>query len=255
MIEDADIDRRVMREGQKRRARADAGPQDSDALVAFLFQPTHRRARVQHRLSHRLNRAADICADQMLGAFQIRRPALFVIRQRQAQRSHAETVEDTASLDVAIRLGVPLGQDNDGRARLVLSFAARDKQTPAGDVVFGGRSFDGAGPTQTIAVQREIADRGQRIKLFTAIHCARRVLVEDSPRIVAICVLVDELQAPFKRAHDSIVIAARVLQFTGAHPSSEQIASPFSKRPINLAQFVSVILKLAQQQNQASKVC
>ncbi len=46
----------------------------------------------------------------MIGAFEFGRFSLQVIRQRQAQRGHADHVEDPARLDVTFRLRVPLRQ-------------------------------------------------------------------------------------------------------------------------------------------------
>src|SRR5438552_17667077 len=99
---------------------------------------------------HRLNRATNVRADEMLSAYQIRRPALFVIRHGQTQGRHPQPVEDTAGLDVAIRLGIPLGYDNDGGARFALAFTASRKQTRARNVIFRRRRLESTAPGQEI---------------------------------------------------------------------------------------------------------
>src|SRR5713226_9573050 len=72
------------------------------------------------------------------------------------------------------------------------------------------------------------------------------MLAEDHPWVHAVDVLCYEFGAPGKRAHDSIVIALRMLDFAGAHPSSEQISIRGSeKRLKTLADCRQVILKLS----------
>ncbi len=107
---------------QKRDARADTRAENSNPFISLLFQPAHRRARVEHGLSHRLNRAPDIGADEMIRAFEFRGLSLLVIGKRQAQRRHSDHVEDAAGFNVAFRLRVPLRQDDDGIARFPLRF-------------------------------------------------------------------------------------------------------------------------------------
>src|SRR5690242_9026733 len=128
MIENSHINRWVMREGEKANARPDAGAQDADALKSLLLQPAHGRARIEHCLTHRLDRASNVRSHEVIGAFQFRWAPLFVIRQSQPQRGHAQTVENTASLDVTVRLCVPLRQYDDGRARFFLALPSRPKQ-------------------------------------------------------------------------------------------------------------------------------
>jgi len=62
-------------------------------------------------------------------------------------------------------------------------------------------------------------------RLFDAArrHHALSVLAEEDPRVHTVSVLCYEFGAPRKRAHDSIVVALRMLDFAGAHPSSKQI--------------------------------
>ena len=121
VIESAGVDIRLMSKRKKRNARSDTGAENPDAFIALIFKPAHRRARIENSLAHRLNRAPDVRADQMIGAFQFRRPALFVIGQRQTQSRNADEVEDAAGLNVAFRLSIPLRQDNDRGARLSAS--------------------------------------------------------------------------------------------------------------------------------------
>ena len=78
-----------MRRRQQREARAEAGAEDADAIVALRREPVNRAARVEHRLPADLHGPRDVGADDVVGAVQLGRHALIVVRQREAQRAHA----------------------------------------------------------------------------------------------------------------------------------------------------------------------
>ena len=67
---------------------------------------------------HACSRAADVGADDVVGAIQLGRPARVVIGQRQAQRAHAESVEQAAEADVSVWTGIPLRKHENRTARL-----------------------------------------------------------------------------------------------------------------------------------------
>src|SRR5207245_9828209 len=135
MIKNTDVHRGVMCESEKPNARADTGAQNADAIESLAFQPFHRRARVQHGLAHRLDRTADVRADEMVGTFEFRWSSLFVIWQCQPQRSHPQAVKDATGFYVTIRLGVPLWQDDNGGAWFILPLTSRRKQPCARQIV------------------------------------------------------------------------------------------------------------------------
>src|SRR6476469_5143669 len=146
MIESTGIDVGLVRESEKRDARSHAGPQNSNPFIAFTLKPADRSARIKHALAHRLNCATNIRADQMIGAFEIRRTAFLMIRQRQTQRGHADEVKDAAGFNVTLRLRVPLRQNYDGRSRLARSLFVNWKKSCARQIVFRIRRMNGAGP-------------------------------------------------------------------------------------------------------------
>ena len=81
MIKSTRVEIRFVRKGKKRDTRSDAGAENTHTLVTLRLQPPHRRTRIEHRLSHRLNRATDIRADEMIGAFDLGGLSLLVIRK------------------------------------------------------------------------------------------------------------------------------------------------------------------------------
>src|SRR5688572_27748337 len=93
MIERASREIRLVSKREKRDTRSDACAENPNSFVPFVLQPTHGGTSVQHRLSHRLDRAADVRADQVIGAFEFRGSSLQVIRQRQSQCRHADEIE------------------------------------------------------------------------------------------------------------------------------------------------------------------
>ena len=140
----------------------------------------------------------------MIGAFEFRRPSLFVIRESQPQRGHAQAVEDAARLDVAVWLRVPLWQYEDCGAWFSFTLAPGPKQPRSSDIVFGRRSRDRAGPGQSIAAEMVVRDGRRREKLFATRHHEIRVVAENlkarTQRHVMTCyftmVAVDEFMKP-----------------------------------------------------------
>ena len=107
----------------------------------------------------------------MIRAFDLGRFALQVIRQRQPQSSHADRVEDAASLDVTFRLRVPLRQHDDGFPRFLTVFGFYRKVARVRGVVFDRRRLDRARPGELIGIEAIIGDFRQR---------ARRALLYQS---------------------------------------------------------------------------
>src|SRR5258705_7240233 len=82
VIESTGIERRLMSKCEKGYTRTNAGAEDTDAFVACVLKPANCRARIEHRLAHRLDGAANVCADEMICALETRRSALLMIGQR-----------------------------------------------------------------------------------------------------------------------------------------------------------------------------
>src|SRR2546426_10564703 len=159
----------------------------------------------------------------MVGTFEFRWSSVFVIWQCQPQSSHPQAIEDATSFDVTIRLCVPLWQDDHGGAWFILSLTSRREQPRARQVVFRGRSFDRAGPRQTIPSELPIRNLRQCIKVLAPSHHPFGVFAKDHARIIAVRVLANKFGAPRKRPYYAITVAFCVRNLARAHPSSEQI--------------------------------
>ena len=126
VIERLRLDQRFVRRRQQREARSEAGAEDADPLVALRRQPRDRPPRVEHRLPAHLHRPRDVGADDVVGAVELGRHPLIVIRQAQTQRAHAVPREQPAQADVAAGVGVPLRQhEHRGAARSRSSLSNR----------------------------------------------------------------------------------------------------------------------------------
>src|SRR5437016_14224289 len=115
----------------------------------------------------------------MVGPLDFRWSSLFMIWQCQPQRSHPQAIEDATSFDVTIRLGVPLWQDDDGGAWFILSLTSRREQPRARQVVFRRRSFDRAGPHQTISSEPPVRNLRQGVAVLAPSHHAFAVFAKD----------------------------------------------------------------------------
>src|ERR1043166_455985 len=156
----------------------------------------------------------------MLSAFELRRPAVLVIRQSQTQRRHPEAVEDPTRLNVTVRLGVPLGQDHHTRAWFVFAFSTRSKQARMHGIILRAWSINRACPPQAITRELPIVYFRKRKEFLAIRHRATRVFAKDCPRIVSIDVIADELSAPVKGTHNTIVLSLSVRNLSRAHPLS-----------------------------------
>src|SRR5215211_690654 len=140
----------------------------------------------------------------MIRAFQLGGPSLLVIRKRQSQRRHADEVENPAGFDVAFRLRVPLRQHDHRVARSPAVFALRGKEPGARDVVCGRRRGYRAAPGKLIALEAIVRDWRQGVEFFACRHYAGSVFAEKFAWVVAIYVVDDVRQTPFKRTNKPI---------------------------------------------------
>ena len=130
----------------------------ADALVALQRQPVDRAPRVEHRLPVGLQRAADVRADDVVGALELGRAPDVVIGQAQPQRGDAEPREQLAEPDVAFGVGVPLRQHDDGAPRLIRRAARAPGKTRTTTVLLRiGRRDERAREAQHVAAALVVA--------------------------------------------------------------------------------------------------
>ena len=104
----------VVRHGDRPDRGANARPNQAQPPVSLLSEPEQAAARVRDGLARGLNRESDVRTNQLIGPLMPRRDAVIVVRQREAQDADAELRQPAAEVDLAVPLGVPVGQQNDG---------------------------------------------------------------------------------------------------------------------------------------------
>jgi len=106
----------VVGQGDVTHGGADAGAEDAEARVALLLKPAEAATRVLHGLAVGLKRKADVGAANLIGALVAAGHAPIVIRQAHLERGDAETLEPFAKTILAVPLGIPVGEYEDGGA-------------------------------------------------------------------------------------------------------------------------------------------
>jgi hypothetical protein len=154
-----------------------------------------------------------------------------VVGQRDAQRRDAEAREEAAERDVALRVGVPLRQHDDGAARAHASATRAapgllGEEARAGRVVLGRGRVDGARPGEAVAREGEVLNLGERVEEVAAGERLAGVARENLARVVAVEMPGDELRAPLEGAHDAVRVPRRVPPLprpdvTPQHPSDD----------------------------------
>src|SRR6187399_1956123 len=116
MIERAGRDASVVGHGEHCQTRPETRAHDPDTLETLRDQPIDDALGVEHGLPVRVQRPADVGTDDELGAREVRRPPLVVVRQTQPDGGQTKTREQLAQAHVASTVGIPLRQHEDGAA-------------------------------------------------------------------------------------------------------------------------------------------
>ncbi len=147
VIEGADLEAGVVGGGNEGVAGAKGGAEDAELLVALGLEPVEAGTDVDDGLLAGGDRAADVGADGVVGAFELGGAADVVVGLGEAEGGDAETVEESAKGVVREGVGVPLRHNDDGLLRPAGLGFGGVCGIPAGvdDVVFGVTGGDGGG--------------------------------------------------------------------------------------------------------------
>ena len=113
VVEGADLEAWIEGGGDEGVAGAKRGAEDSELLVALLFEPVDAAADVDYGLSTGLGGAADVGADGVVGALELGGAANVVIGLGEAECGDSEVVEERAEGVVGEGVCVPLRHDDD----------------------------------------------------------------------------------------------------------------------------------------------
>ena len=117
VIEHVDGNALVVRAHKTRVGRAQAGSDNSQALISLRLEPVETRANVDHRLARSIQRPADIGGDRVVGAIEFGRHAVVVIRQADSERRNSQPGQPPAQREVAIGRTVPMRKHHYGFLR------------------------------------------------------------------------------------------------------------------------------------------
>ena len=118
------------------------------------LQPRNCASRVQDRLTADLSRSSDVRADDVVRARELGRHSDIVIRKAQAQRADPEAIEQTAQPDVALGIGIPLREHDDGAAPAALGWIGEVAR--AHQIVVGMRRVNRARERQDAIDERVV---------------------------------------------------------------------------------------------------
>jgi hypothetical protein len=120
---------------------------------------------------------------------------------------------------VALRLGVPLRENNDSSRGFSVAWPRYRKELCASEIVYGIGGVNRTGPGQNILIQIEITDRWQVIKPITIRHYFARMSTKELSRIVPVTVFANEVGPPFERTYISVFVALGKMDLSGADKS------------------------------------
>ncbi len=112
MVEDAQANAGIMSGGDERHARSQAGAEYADAPVALPLQPVDTGPDIDGGLPSGVDGAAHIGRTVVVGAGGFGGLALGMVGHGHAQRADTESVQQLSQTHVTLRIGIPLGQDN-----------------------------------------------------------------------------------------------------------------------------------------------
>src|SRR5207245_1301233 len=113
--ETAGADAFIVDEGDIADRRADAGAEDAELGISLLLEPMKTAAGVLDGLAVGLECEADVGAADLVGALVAARHAAVVVGHAHFEDGDAEALNPAAEAALAVPLGVPIGEEEDGR--------------------------------------------------------------------------------------------------------------------------------------------
>ena len=155
MVENPGAHARVVDGGDEGDARAQAGAEHAQALVAARRQPIQGRAGIHHRLPVGVQRAPHAGRHGVVGPFELRRFPAVVVRHAQPQRREPEDIQQAAQPHVSLLIGVPLGEHQHGAPPGL----ARREVPGMYKIVFRVTGGEGTAESQPLAIKLVVAHR------------------------------------------------------------------------------------------------
>ena len=220
MEEASGADRFIVDKGDVANGRAEAGTENTEFGVALLFEPAEAAAGVLNGLAVGLEGQADIGAADLVGAFMAGGHAAVMIGHAHFEDGDAQALNPAAEPVLAVPFGVPVREDEDGRA----SFPGA-KELSVDGVVFGPGGFDGAGKGEDVfAVQAVVGGGGRGEPVGAGFDGVSGVLAEEGAGIGIAGRAANVFEAPVERLDATVVVGG---------PAAVLVAADFAFEPIH----------------------
>jgi hypothetical protein len=210
MEESGGAQSRFMGKSEEREARANAGPEQAEAVVALLLKPAQRAAHVQDRLPVGLQREADIRADQMIGTRMSGDGAAVVIWQADFDGGDAQKLQPAADILLFFPARIPLGEHDHGGA-MTTGF----ENLGVDPIIFGPGRFDGAGESSDVFVERITGGGSGGEPVVAMSESVFDELVEPGAGIAVVRVAANVFEAPFERQDAPVLLLREAHLFVG----------------------------------------
>ena len=220
--EAAGADTFIVNEGDVAHRGADAGAEDAELGVALLFEPMEAAAGVLDSLTIGLEGEANIGAADLVGAFVAPGHAAIVIGHAQLQDGDAEALNPATETVLAMPFGVPIGEEEDGRAGAGFSGG---KKLGVDGVVFRPRGLDGTGKGKdVIAIEAVIVGGRGGVPFLARFDGFASVFTDEGAGIGIIGGAADVLETPVEGLDAAIVVGG---------PAAVLVAADFAFEPVH----------------------
>src|SRR5579872_4622265 len=113
MVERSDPDSRIVCRSDKGITGSEAGADHTEIAVTLLLEPVEAATDIDDALTNRVESAADVGGDRIVGTLDLRGHANVVIRHAHAEDRDAHQIENAAETNVRKGVGIPVRKQYD----------------------------------------------------------------------------------------------------------------------------------------------
>ena len=210
----------IVDEGDVADRGANASAEDAELSVALLLEPVEAAAGVLDGLAVGLEGQADVGAADLVGALVAPGHAAIVVGHAQFQDGDAEALNPATETVLAMPFGVPVGEEEDGRAGAGFSGG---KKLGVDGVVFRPRGLDGTGEGKdVIAIEAVIVGGRGGVPFLARFDGFASVFTDEGAGIGIIGGAADVLETPVEGLDAAIVVGG---------PAAVLVAADFAFEP------------------------
>jgi len=230
--EAAGTDGLVVDEGDVADRGTETCAKDAELGVALLFKPAKAAAGVMDGLAIGLEGHANVWAADLVGAFVALDHTTVVVGHAHFEDGDAHALNPVAEAVLAMPFGVPIGEEEDGRAGARVMRVeprwdglASGKKLGVDKVVFRPRGDDGAREGKDVfAIQAIVAGGSGGEPIFAAFDGVLGVIAEEGAGVWIIRGTADVFEAPMEGLDAAVIVGG---------PAAVLVAADFAFEPIH----------------------